>query len=299
MSSKKISIPLSPFPLPMLQRFSEPFQGIGSSLARTFSGIELELEQADIALKPEQYLAIGVFTAVFHFLFWTIVVGLFMVRLAPDLMFTMPPAVGFIFATLVFIQIIAYPKILVKKKVRDVEQNLIFGLRTITIQIRSGVSLFASLSLVAYGNYGTLSSELKRAVDEINAGIPEEDALQRAAIRTPSVFFRRSLWQIVNGLKAGADISLVLTELVRTMTKEQIIQIKKYGADLRLLSLVYMMLGVIVPALGLTLLVILSTFPDSPVTETMLWGFLGFIVLSQVMYIGIIKSKRPSLMAGE
>ncbi|MDO8625785.1 MAG: type II secretion system F family protein, partial [Candidatus Diapherotrites archaeon] len=174
-----------------------------------------------------------------------------------------------------------------------------FGLRTLTIQIRSGVSLFAAMSLVAYGEYGVLSSELKRAVDEINAGIPEEDALQRAAIRTPSIFFRRSLWQIVNGLKAGADITLVLTELVRTMTKEQVIQIKRYGADLRLLSLVYMMLGVIVPALGLTLLVILSTFPDTPITEDVLWGFLGFIIFAQVMYIGLIKAKRPSLMAGD
>ena len=185
----------------------------------------------------------------------------------------------------------------VKKKVRDVERNLIFGLRTITIQIRSGVSLFGALQLVAYGAYGTLSAELKRSVDEINAGYPEEEALQRAAIRTPSVFFRRSLWQIVNGLKAGADISLVLTELVSTMTKEQVIQIKKYGADLRMLSLIYMMLGVIIPALGLTLMVILSTFPESPIDENLLWGFLGAIMISQFMYVGIIKSKRPSLMA--
>ena len=298
MTPPKVSMPFSP-PVAFMEKLAEPFQGVGASLARMFPMLGLELDQADMKIPVERYLAITVVLCIFYFALITLVCALFMIRLAPDYLFTLPPTMGIIFAVLIFVQEILYPAIQVKKKVRNVEQNLIFGLRTITIQIRSGVSLFSTLSMVAYGNYGILSSELKKAVDEINSGFPEEEALQRAAIRTPSVYFRRSLWQIVNGMKAGADISSVLTELVRSMTKEQVIQIKRYGADLRMLSLVYMMLGVIVPALGLTMMVILSTFPDSPVNETLLWGFLGFIIIAQFMYVGLIKSKRPSLMAEE
>ncbi len=295
--SEKITIPFAPMPFPVIEKMAAPLNGFGATLTGVFSLLQLQLDQADIRIRADKYLAIALTVGLFHLVFWTLITALFVFRLAPEYIFMVPPITGIFFAFLVFLQIVFYPQIQVKKKVRDVERNLIFGLRTITIQIRSGVSLFSAISLVAYANYGLLSKELKKAVDEINSGFPEEEALERAAIRTPSVFFRRSLWQIVNGLKAGADISQVLTELVSTMTKEQVIQIKKYGADLRMLSLVYMMLGVIVPALGLTLLVILSTFPESPVDEMLMWGFLVFVLIAQFMYVGLIKSKRPSLMA--
>lgn len=284
-------------PFVLAEKMSGPFTGIGATIGKGFPMLEVQLDQADIRLPVERYAAMALVVFSVHFVLWTLISAMFAYRLFPEHLLTFPPVVGLVFGTLMLIQVIWFPSIIIKKKVREVEQNLIFALRTITIQIRSGVSLFGALSLVAYGNYGALSRELKEAVDMINAGIPEEEALQRAAIRTPSVFFRRSLWQIVNGLKAGADTSQVLTELVRSMTKEQVIQIKKYGADLRMLSLIYMMLGVIIPALGLTFMVILSTFPDSPVNETLLWGFLGFIMLAQFMYMGLIKSKRPSLMS--
>ncbi len=298
-TSQAFPIPFSPLPAYVLERYAAPFAGLAASLEKIFPMLELELDQAGIKTTAQTYLSIAMLVCVFHFFLWTIVAAIFVYRFFPENIIILPPTLGLVFAGLVFIQIIFYPRIQIKKKVREVEKNLVFALRTLTIQIRSGVSLFDALSLVSYGTYGGLSHELKRALDEINAGIPEEEALQRAAIRTPSIFFRRSLWQVVNGLKAGADITLVLTELVHTMTKEQVIQIKRYGADLRLMSLIYMMLGVIIPALGLTFLVILSTFPDSPISELMLWGFLGFIVISQFMFVGFMKSKRPSLMGDE
>jgi hypothetical protein len=63
-----------------------------------------------------------------------------------------------------------------------------------------------------------------------------------------------------------------------------------------MLSLVYMMLGVIIPALGLTFLVILASFPQIKLEEIVFWVMLGGIIILQFMYLGIIKSKRPTLL---
>ncbi len=296
---QRIVIPLSPFPVSFLHRLVPSFLFLGRPFAKGMPYLKTELEQANIDLSAEEYSTIMVMLVFFHFVAWTLFAALFGFRLFPDTVWWAAPVIGFFLAILVFIQIMAYPHILVKKKIRDLEQNLVFGLRTITVQIRSGVSLFDALSLIGVGNYGALSTEFQKAVDEINTGIAEEDALQRSALRNPSLFYRRAIWQIVNGMKAGADITAVLSELVHSMTKEQIIQIKKYGSSLKLLSLIYMMLGVIVPALGLTFIIVLSTFPQVPVSQELLWSFLGFLTLGQFMFVGFLKSRRPSLMTAD
>lgn len=299
-----VRIPMSPLPPRALFSVSRGFKGIGGIIAKLLPYLKAELDQADMDIEPQDYGAIAFVVSFFHFILWGVVLSVLVllaqsrgaIKLAEPTLYLVGPVIALILAILVLIQIAAYPKIRIKKKIRDLERNLIFGLRTITIQIRSGVTLFDSLSLVADGTYGYLSTEIRNVVDEINTGVPEEEALQRSALRNPSLFYRRAVWQIVNGMKAGADITLVLSELVKSMGKEQVIQIKKYGASLRLLSLIYMMLGVIIPALGLTFIIILSTFPQIPITEYWLWGFLGFLVVAQVMFVGLLKSKRPSLM---
>jgi flagellar protein FlaJ len=304
---KKIVIPMNPLPLPLLQHLAEKLLPAGASLARSLPYLKLELEQADSGLEVEEYISMGLVVGITHFILWSFMLSLLMIiavqqgAVQAELPFAIMVGIGlgFVLGALVLFQVSQYPKIQIKKKIRDLEQNLIFGLRTITIQIRSGVSLFNALSLVADGKYGALSSEFRKTIDEINTGMPEEDALQRSAMRNPSLFYRRAVWQIVNGMKAGADITKVLSELVHSMTKEQVLQIKKYGAALRLLSLIYMMLGVIIPALGLTFMIILSTFPQIPVTPELLWGFLGFLIIAQVMFVGFVKSKRPSLMTSD
>ena len=80
------------------------------------------------------------------------------------------------------------------------------------------------------------------------------------------------------------------------MVKEESIEIRKYGADLRLLSLIYMMLGVIIPALGLTFLIVLSSFPQISIPQPTFWMLMIGVLVGQFMFLGIIKSKRPNLM---
>ena len=56
------------------------------------------------------------------------------------------------------------------------------------------------------------------------------------------------------------------------------------------------MLGAIIPSLGLTFLIILSTFPQIDIGEEVFWGMLIFLAIGQFMFLGIIKSSRPTLL---
>ena len=289
-------LPFSPVPVGALKKISRPFMGVGAIFGRAFPYLELELKQSESEIDLNEYGSMMLFLFVFYFLFITFLVFAIGTKMNAQNTPILSITAGMLIAFLVLVQLSMYPKMIVRRKVRDIEKNLVFALRTILVEIKSGVSLFDALVMIATGEYGAVSREFRKAVDEINTGTKEEDALQKLAMNNPSLFFRRSLWQIVNGMKAGVDVSRVLAELVATMAKEQRRQINRYGSQLRLFSLMYMMLGVIIPSLGLTFLIILSSFPRINVTDILFWVLLAVILFGQIMFVGMIKSRRPNLL---
>ncbi len=319
----KTGIPFNPFPLPVLKSFSSRFQGAGGFFGSAFPYLELELKQAEFPYSKEEYSSYMAVLFLFYALVGFLVAALVSYRVAPDKIFLVSIPLGMITGLLILMQVSLYPKVLVKRKVRNLERNLVFALRVMLIEIKSGISLFDAMNTVANGDFGQVSVEFKKAVQQMNAGEPEEAVLEKIASDNPSTFFRRALWQLVNGLKAGADVSTIMGELVRTIGMEQKIQINKYGGSLRVLSLVFMMLGVILPALGLTFLVILSTFPQisgaigkaailqsitaalKPVfpemhpIDILFWLFLLVVFFMQFMYLGLMKANRPNLIGDQ
>ena len=270
--------------------------GLGASFGKILPLHDADMKRAEIPVNVKEYATMALVIIVFYFIFFTFIFFVLAFRLLNQIEIVLPVVISLIFSFLVLVQLIAFPIIRIKKKVRELDRNLVFALRTILVQLRSGVSLFESMKVVAEGNYGAVSSEFKKAVDQISTGTIQEIALERIAEYNPSIFFRRAIWQIVNGMRAGADVSAVLSESVDSLTEAQSIQIRNYESQMKILSLVYMMLGVIVPALGITFLIVLSSFPQIEITELYFWILLAFVGVSQFMYLGIIKSKRPSLL---
>lgn len=296
--AKKLLIPFSPFPLNVLKKLTAGFLGIGESITFAFPYLELQLSQAEIDLKKGEYGAIMFFLFIFYFALVSAVMFFVSMRFFPKQSLMVSLAVGGTAGFLVLMQLSAYPAIIVKKKIRNIERNLVFALRTMLIEVKSGVSLFDTMNVIAEGDYGLVSREIREAVEEIETGTEEETALQSIATRNPSLFFRKALWQLVNSMKAGADIAVAMQEIVNSMGKEQMIEINRYGGSLRLLSLVYMMIGVIMPAMGMTLLIILSSFPQMKIGNELFLVLLFAVVVMEFMYLGMIKSKRPSLIGG-
>ncbi len=253
-------IPFAPMPTQALKALTLPFKRFSANTGKIFPNLKNELEQSELGFDEREYGAIMIFLVLFYTAFFSCMVSLLLSRITPDFL-ALGIGIGLVMGLMMLFQAIMYPKILVRKKVRDLEKSLVFALRAILVQLKSGVGLFDSMTMVAKGDYGAISVEFKKAIDAINTGTPEQDALQDMSDRNPSPYLRKSLWQIVNGMNAGADISDILAETVSSMIREQRLAINSYGSQLRVLSLMYMMIGVIMPALGVTLLIILFTFP--------------------------------------
>ncbi len=289
-------VPLVPFPLEKIEKVSRLLIGFGDTFSAFFPSLGWDLEQSGMKKEPRQWVSIALFSGLFYFI---MLFGLMMTVLSTVGMIG-PQAigvsflVGFSIGTASFFYISMYPKLVAKKKIRNLDENLPHALHHLLIQIRSGVPLFNCLVSISKSGYGQLSKEFEHAVNEINTGKSEVETMELLARENPSLYFRRVMWQLVNALKSGADIGSTIKEIVENLAVEQRMSIKKYGAQLNPIAMLYMVFCVIMPTLGITFLLVLGSFIGLSIQmEYVLLGILGFLVFFQFMLIGMIKSKRP------
>lgn len=188
------------------------------------------------------------------------------------------------------------PNIRAKKRSRKLDKELPYALRHILIEVKAGIPLYQALVSVSEG-YGEASKEFKRIIKEINGGVSQVKALENAVMRNLSMQFKRSLWQMINALKSGADVSAALESLVESIIQSQILQVRKYGKELNPYTMVYMLVAIILPSLGVTFLMIISTFTNFSVSNLIFYGLLGGLTLFHIVFLNFVKSKRPEVTA--
>jgi flagellar protein FlaJ len=293
---KKKKVPFCPVPIKKAEKWSERFSWLAEPLSKTSPNLPLRLKQAGIPYSSIEYTSLALFSSIFMGVLIFAIIFVISLSVAPIIrVLSVSVTVSIVLFFLIFIYVMIYPRLLTKRKVADIERNLLYSLKHILIQIKSGVPLFEALVAVSEGNYGQISEEFKSLVKDVDTGTPLEAAMDSIALRNPAVNFRRAIWQISNGMKAGSDVGDVLGNIIDNISKEQLIGIRKYGSQLNPLTLIYMMIAVIIPALGVTMLIVLSSFSGFVISEFMFFAILGAIILFQFMYIGIIKSKRPNI----
>ena len=256
------------------------------------------LDHADSGLNSAEYLSIILrktfYVVLFTYIFSAII--LFALKIGSFYVIAIP--IALVLGVFVFTLQYIYPKLYNTRKQRNIENNLLHALSDMHVQMSSGIPLFSILVNISSSNYGELSVEFKKAVKKINAGSPEIEVLEELGERNPSMFFRRTLWQISNGMRAGSDISIIIKESITSLNEEQLIQIQKYGNKLNPMIMFYMLISVIVPALSITFLTVIASLINlgEGTTRMLFVGLLVIIVVMQVMFMGIIKSLRPSLI---
>ncbi|MBT4577381.1 type II secretion system F family protein [Candidatus Woesearchaeota archaeon] len=288
-------IPFSILPQKKLYRLARPLRGVAQRFERKIPFLEVHLKQAESKLDAIDYISMCMASSGIMLLFF------FFISL-PALKFGISPLlpvfIAVIFTAFMFFQQLGYPKLIASRRIRLIEQNLLPALQDMYVELNAGIPLFNILVNVSNANYGEFSAEIGRAVKEINSGRDQSEALEDLAVRNPSLLFRRSLWQIVNGMKTGADIGSLIKDVMKGIADEQLTQIQKYGGQLSPLALFYMLIAVIAPSLGTTFIIVLSSFIslNENVVKLIFYGILVMTFFMQIMFMGIIKARRPSLM---
>lgn len=287
----------SAFESKKLQNTSKPFIGLAQKLERVVPSLEWDLERAGIHVDPLVYISITIYMA------FSVGIASFAGIALPaylvdkfDVGLSMAIIAGAGLSIFMFIYMLAMPKIKIRKRGAMIEKNLSYALKDLEIQTGAGIPIFDAIVHVANGGYGECSDEFRQVIRKVESGDSVIKSLDEVGMHTASPFLRRIIWQIVNSMYAGSDVSIALKAISEDLTREKETRIKAYGQEMNMWSLMYMLMVIVLPAQGITLLIILSTLIDifGKIDKNLVFGaIIVFMVLFQFMLVGIIKNKRP------
>jgi len=261
-------------------------------IAKSFPTLGLKLKQAGMKETPVGFVKKAAFASFYLTTFVVFVLGAIFMKL--NILLRLLYFVFPIVFVVLFFYFMNLPEAKIHQKEREIDKELVFAGRFLVIELESGVPLYNSLINVSK-SYRTIGKAIKEIIENVDLGATMEESIEEAIELTPSENFRKLLWQIMNSLKTGADVSASLNAVVEQVTREQIIAVKEYGRKLNPLAMFYMMIAVIVPSLGVAMLIVLSSFLAFELgisTLLILALFIGFV---QLMFITIIRSSRPSV----
>lgn len=280
----------------MKQKISEPFLPVAERISFLFPNLERKLVQARMDVDPVRHLAeavaAGIGTAVFFGSLFVILGNLYGITSLLRMSAVSAPIAGL----LGFLLYAKHPDMRARRRVKRLERDLPYALRHLLIEVQAGMNLYEAMVSISEG-YGEASEEFRRIVKDINAGVSEMEALERAVLRNPSLQFRRSLWQMINTLKAGSDLGTTLESLVDAIMGQQMMAVKRYGQELNPYILIYLIGAIIAPSLGVSFLIIFSTFTGGSVSKQLFYLILVGIVVFQIVFLQIVRAKRPEVKA--
>lgn len=261
-------------------------------IARAMPGLKSKLQQVGRKEKPEVFIEKSI-TAAFMFSF-AIDIFLFLVfsKLGVNALVFLVIFPLLFFMGLVYM--LRVPDVMVTKIDKEISKEIVFAGRFLVIELQSGVPLYDGLKNIAK-NYQTIGAYISVIIDKVDFGTPMETALLEAIELTPSANFRKLLWQTLNSLKTGADISGALDTVIDQIVREQMIDLKEYGRKLNPLAMFYMIIAVIMPSLGITMLIVLSSFINLQISLLVLIFLALFFGFVQFMFLAMIKQSRPAV----
>jgi flagellar protein FlaJ len=263
-----------------------------NNLARKFSYLKIQLAEANINLTIEQFLRKIFINSLIVSITLTLSSLMIFSKLDINLLIGLL-LFPFIFGVIFFF-FLNSPRSKANKITREIDGEIVYAGRFLLIELSSGVSLFEAIKNISNA-YPVIGKYFKQIVDKVESGKPMEVALSEVSEITPSTNFRKLLFQIINSMKTGADISKSLEGITEQISKEQLIKIKEYGKKLNPMVLFYLLIAIIMPSLGVAILSLVSTFTGFSLSLANLIGINFGIAILQFMFLSIIIGLRKGL----
>jgi len=201
----------------------------------------------------------------------------------------------FIFSFIIFFFLmLKRVDVTISKREREIDRDVLFAGRFLLVKLNSGKPLINAL-FEASESYGVAGDYFKEIVSDIKLGTPLEEALEKAYKTTPSKKFKKILFQINNALKIGVDVSQPLESMLEEISLEQLNEIQRYGKKLNSIVMFYLLAAIVAPSLGITLFSIVASMMSLRIDFMAFLMVLFFLIIVQLIFIGMVKSIRPNL----
>jgi len=266
--------------------------GIAHSLAAKMPDLRDKLCSAGIHKKPAEFIDESLKNSFIMALMFSIL-SIFII-LKNGLSIALFIVVFIIAFGIFFFLMLKKLDVAILKREREIDKDVLFAGRFLLVKLNSGKPLINAL-FDASESYGVAGEYFREIVEDIKLGTPLEEALEKAYRTTPSRKFRKILFQINNALKIGVDVSQPLEAILSEISQEQLIEIQRYGKKLNSIIMFYLLAAIVVPSLGITLFNIIASMLSLKIDLPVFFMILFFLMIVQLMFIGIIRGIRPNL----
>ena len=202
----------------------------------------------------------------------------------------------FISILLIALSIFYYPKIKKQNDYASFSKELPYALRQLATELRSGRSLFDSLDSVASSDYGILSLEFSRVLEEIKYGESTENAFLNLEKRVDSKALSRTIYEILTSLRIGANLSNSLSIIADDVNFDIRMKLKEYSEKLNAFVMIYTFLAILAPVILLTMLLAASVVIGDLVPGDLILVLYSIFFPMIIVFLGIsIKKLEPKI----
>ena len=202
----------------------------------------------------------------------------------------------FISILLIALSIFYYPKIKKQNEYASFSKELPYALRQLATELRSGRSLFDSLDSVASSDYGILSLEFSRVLEEIKYGESTENAFLNLEKRVDSKALSRTIYEILTSLRIGANLSNSLSIIADDVNFDIRMKLKEYSEKLNAFVMIYTFLAILAPVILLTMLLAASVVIGDLVPGDLILVLYSVFFPTIIVFLGVaIKKLEPKI----
>jgi flagellar protein FlaJ len=226
-----------------------------------------------------------------------IIVLLFTVLIVLSLLTSLEiSAIYLVTVVMSYIFLLAYPQMKKERRYSDLNTELPYALRHMSIELKSGKGLHDALITIRNANYGSLSREFNRVLEEVKFGKPTEDSLLEMSHRVKSEGLSRAIHQIVGTLRVGGNLANSLEIIAKDISFDMQIKLKEYSQKLNSFILIYTFIAILAPVISLIMLMAGSTVMGDVISSQMLLVIYSIFFPLVVMFMGLlIKKLEPKI----
>ena len=197
---------------------------------------------------------------------------------------------------MIYIFIFTYPQIKQERNYSDINQELPYALRHMGIELKSGRGLHDAFITIKNANYGSLSWEFNRVLEEIKYGRSTEESLLDMTNRVKSEGLTRAIQQIVGTLRVGGNLAGNLEIIAKDISFDMQIKLKEYSQRLNSFILIYTFIAILAPVISLIMLMAGSTVMGDIISSSMLLMMYSLFFPMVVLFMGVfIKKLEPKI----
>ncbi|MFH0875718.1 MAG: type II secretion system F family protein [archaeon] len=264
-------------------------------ISKSMPELGMKLRQANMAYSAEEFIKKTLQTALTMSFGMLFIIFMFVAPYVSKIMLVKILAISFPVAFLfLFFYFFQMPTVRIGKLCRQIDREVIFAGRFLVVELESGVPLFDAIKNISK-NFKYVGAYFQEIVEKVSVGTNLEDAITEAVEQVPSESLNKIFWQISNSISTGSDVIRPINNVIETLIREQQIAVSEYGRKLNPLAMFYMLIAVVSPSLGITLVTILSIFMGFKLSLPLLLTIAGLLGFIQFMFVAMISSSRPAV----